>query len=67
MVRTYLVTRVRSAEKVRDGSTSNSRSRTSITALHRADGSDRKLFLTEASLNVGDDCRDDKDLGNHVC
>jgi hypothetical protein len=67
IVRTYLVARVRSTEEVRDGSTGNGRSRTSITALNRADGSDRKLFLAEASLDVGDDRRDDKDLGNHVC
>ena len=64
---TYLVARVRSTKKVRDGRTGDSRSRTSIPTLNSADSSDGELFLTEASLDVGDNRRDDEDLGNHVC
>jgi hypothetical protein len=67
IVQTCLSAGIRCTEKVRNGSTGDSRSGTSITALNSADGRDRNLFLAEASLDVGDDRREDEDLGNHVC
>lgn len=67
MEETYLIARVCSTEKVRDGRTSNSSSGTTIATLNTADGIDGDLLLTETSLNVSDHSRDDESLGNHVC
>jgi hypothetical protein len=67
MFETYLVARVCSTQKIRDGGAGNGRSSTSITSLNSANGLNGNLFLTESSLDVGDNRRQDETPGNHDC
>jgi hypothetical protein len=63
----YLGTGVGCTQKVTDGGTGNSCRSTASTTLNRRDGSDGNVLLAETGLDVGDQSRDEDNLGNHIC
>jgi len=63
----YLGARVGGAQEVADGTTGDGGSGTWAATLDLRDGIDGDLFLAETGFDVGNDRREDDDLGNHFC